>query len=67
MTNDLADYTKPALRWLCAGLILIVLSCMATVVSSVIQGALLLAAAACIAVGTRKVWDAHQNASGKTP
>lgn len=65
--TEFTTKTKLALRWLCAGLGLIVLSCMATVFSAVVQGALLLAAAACIAVGARKVWDAHQQASGKTP
>jgi hypothetical protein len=65
--DGIAAKTKLALRWLCLGLALMVFSCMATVLSPVIQGALLLAAAASIAVGIRQVWDANQTATGKTP
>lgn len=67
MTDEITTKTKLAVRWLCAGIALIVVSCMATVFSAVIQGALMLAAVACIAVGTRQVWDVNQKASGKAP
>lgn len=64
MNDEYTAKTKLAVRWLVAGLALMAMSCLAAVVSPVIQGAVLLAAVASVAMGIRHVRDTLPKTGG---